>query len=244
MHTSGTGLLNKMWTKICGVTTTESAHAVKGAGASAVGLNFYNGSKRFVSVSTAKEIAKIFRCQSPDAVPQDIVGVFVNSPISDIACISDDVGLTAVQLHGDETRDMICRLHEARPDLLIIRAFRVSMERLDEHLQKIDRLQQSVPLTACLLDAFVAGEFGGTGVTVDLRIPARYLQQARSRLILAGGLTPENVAGIVEHGAPWGVDTASGVETAPGIKHPDRCVSFVYEATKFSGQSSQRLASR
>jgi phosphoribosylanthranilate isomerase len=232
-----------MWTKICGVTTTESALAVRAAGSSAVGLNFYNGSKRFVSVPKAKEIAEIFRSQKPVTVPQDIVGVFVNSPVSDIACISDDVGLTAVQLHGDETRDMVCRLHETRPDLLIIRAFRVSMERFDEHLQAIDSLQQSVPLAACLLDAFVAGEFGGTGFTVDLRIPARYLQQVRPRLILAGGLTPENVAGIVEHATPWGVDVASGVETAPGIKHPDLCASFVYEATRFNGNCSQRLAS-
>lgn len=232
-----------MWTKICGVTTTESALAVRDARASAVGLNFYNGSKRFVSVSTAKEIAKFFRCQNPDERPLDVVGVFVNSPVSDISCISDDVGLTAVQLHGDETQDMICRLHDARPDLLIIRAFRVSMERLDDHLQTIDRLHQSVPLAACLVDTYVAGEFGGTGVTVDLRIPARYLQQARPRLILAGGLTPENVAGIVEQAAPWGVDTASGVETAPGIKHRVRCASFVFEANRFSGPSSRRLAS-
>lgn len=232
-----------MWTKICGVTTTESALAVRNAGASAVGLNFYSGSKRFVSVPTAKEIAKIFRCPNSNAVPQDIIGVFVNSPISDVTFISDAVGLTAAQLHGDETRDMICRLHESRPSLLLVRALRVSIERLDEHLQAIDELQRNVPLAACLLDAFVAGEFGGTGVTVDLRVPARYLQQSRPRLILAGGLTPENVADIVGQATPWGVDTASGVETAPGIKHFGRCASFVHEATRISGPSSQRLAS-
>jgi len=232
-----------MWTKICGVTTTESARAVTDAGASAVGLNFFSGSKRFVSVSAAAEIAKVIRAQGTENSIPDIVGVFVNSQVADIARTSDEAGLTAVQFHGDETQDLICRLHDARPDLMIIRALRVSMERLDEHLRTIDDLQQRVPLAACLLDAYVAGEFGGTGITVDLRIPAVYLQQARPRLILAGGLTPENVAGIVEQANPWGVDTASGVETAPGIKSPDRCVTFVHEATRLRGSSRQRLAS-
>ena len=232
-----------MWTKICGVTTTESARAVRDAGASAVGLNFFSGSKRFVSVSAAAEIAKVIRIQSTENSVPDIVGVFVNSQVADIVRTSDEVGLTAVQFHGDETQDLICRLHEMRPDLSIIRALRVSLEQLDEHLRTLDDLQQRVPLAACLLDAFVAGEFGGTGMTVDLRIPALYLQRPRPRLILAGGLTPENVAGIVEQANPWGVDTASGVEKAPGIKHPDRCAAFVHEATRLRGSSGQRLAS-
>ena len=232
-----------MWTKICGVTTLESTHAVIDAGVSAVGLNFFIGSKRFVSVSAAAEIAEVIRGKGTENCIPDIVGVFVHSQVADIARTADEVGLTAIQFHGDETTELICRLHEARPELSIIRALRVSMERLDEHLRTIDDLQQRVPLAACLLDAFVAGAFGGTGMTVDLRIPALYLQQTRPRLILAGGLTPENVAGIVEQANPWGVDTASGVETSPGIKHPDRCAMFVYEATKLRGPSGQRLAS-
>ena len=232
-----------MWTKICGVTTIESALAVRDAGANAVGLNFFSGSKRFVSVSAAAGIAEAIRTPGTENRVPDIVGVFVNSQFADIVRASDEVGLTAVQFHGDETLDLICRLHEARPDLSIIRALRVSLERFDEHLRTIDELQQRVPLAACLLDAFVAGEFGGTGVTVDLRVPAAYLQRARPRLILAGGLTPENVAGIVEQANPWGVDTASGVETAPGIKHPDRCSKFVREASKLRGSFRQRLAS-
>ena len=232
-----------MWTKICGVTTTESAGAVRDAGVSAVGLNFFSGSKRFVSVSAAAEIAGVIRTQGSENCVPDIVGVFVNSQVTDIARTADEVGLTAIQFHGDETPDLICRLHEARPDLSIIRALRVSLERLDEHLRTIDDLQQRVPLAACLLDAFVTGEFGGTGMTVDLRIPAVYLQQARPRLILAGGLTPENVADIVEQSNPWGVDTASGVETAPGIKHPDRCARFVSEANKLRKPFGERLAS-
>ena len=178
-----------MWTKICGVTTIESALAVRDAGANAVGLNFFSGSKRFVSVSAAAGIAEAIRIPGTENSVPDIVGVFVNSQVADIVRASHEVGLTAVQFHGDETRDLICRLHEARPDLSIIRALRVSLERLDEHLRTIDELQQRIPLAACLLDAFVAGEFGGTGLTVDLRIPAVYLQQARPRLILAGGLT-------------------------------------------------------
>ena len=233
-----------MWTKICGVTTLESVHSVIDAGVSAVGLNFFTGSKRFVSVSSAAEIAEVIRTRGPESTPPDIVGVFVNSQVADIARTADEVGLTAIQFHGDETTDLICRLHEARPELSIIRALRVSLEQLDEHLRTIDDLQQRVPLSACLLDAFVAGEFGGTGMTVDLRIPSIYLQQARPRLILAGGLTPENVAGVVEQANPWGVDTASGVETSPGIKHPDRCAMFVHEASKLRGPSGQRLAYR
>ena len=232
-----------MWTKICGVTTTESARAVRDAGASAVGLNFFSGSKRFVSVSAATEIAEVIRTQGTKTNTPDVVGVFVNSQVADIVKVADEVSLTAVQFHGDETTDLICRLHDARPELSIIRALRVSLERLDEHLRTIDDLQQHVPLAGCLLDAFVAGEFGGTGMTVDLRIPALYLQQARPRLILAGGLTPENVAGIIEQANPWGVDTASGVETAPGIKHPDLCAAFVHNASRLREPSLQRLAS-
>ncbi|MFO0999786.1 MAG: hypothetical protein U0936_05595 [Planctomycetaceae bacterium] len=96
-----------MWTKICGVTTLESAHAVIDAGVSAVGLNFFTGSKRFVSVSAAAEIAEVIRGKGTENSIPDMVGVFVNSQVADITRTADEVGLTAIQFHGDETPERL-----------------------------------------------------------------------------------------------------------------------------------------
>lgn len=231
----------QMWTKICGVTRLEDAVAIARAGASAIGLNFYPGSRRYVSVPKARPIAEAVRALSGRALPLDLVGVFVNMPTDELTETVFEVGLTAVQFHGDESVDAIGAFHHQMPQIRIIRALRVSGERLEEQFHSLDELQQVVPLAACLLDAFASGEYGGTGMTVDPSISQRYLETERPKLILAGGLTPENVGPVSQTSAAWGVDTASGVESAPGIKDVEKCLAFIRSAAQNSCSAETRL---
>ena len=219
----------RMWIKICGITELGDALAVARCGASAIGLNFFEHSRRFISVERAVLIAAAVRSLEID-LPLDVVGVFVNAAVSDVVQVARRVSLTAVQFHGDESVSQLSEFHRLMPEIRIIRAVRVSVERIEECLQDLDRILHEVPLAACLLDAYVPGEFGGTGTTVDLRIAEQYLAVQRPRLILAGGLTPENVGDVILSARPWGVDTASGVESAPGRKHPEKVHAFAEAA--------------
>ena len=225
-----------MWTKICGITRPGDAALVIHAGASAIGLNFFRGSKRYVSADQAAALAETARqAFAGNRVPGnrtlDIVGVFVNSPVEEVIQTAKAVGLTAVQFHGDESVAAVAEFHHRMPSLPIVRAMRVSSDRLSSCLDELDALRETIPLAACLLDAFVPGEFGGTGAMVDLSVVSEYLSAKRPRLILAGGLTPNNVGSIISSASPWGVDTASGVELSPGIKCPEKVRAFI-EATR------------
>lgn len=217
-----------MWTKICGFTQPANAVRACELGVSAIGLNFFAGSKRVVSTSTAQAIAQSVQSLAYPITP-DLVGVFVDASPHFIADCVEQVGLTAVQFHGDESTSLISDFHRLKPGTAIIRAVRVSRERIDATLMSLDELVQAVPICACLLDAFVASAYGGTGVTVDQRLIDRYLERDRPRLIVAGGLTPDNVAQVVAGTHPWGVDTASGVESSPGTKDPIKMASFLHQ---------------
>jgi phosphoribosylanthranilate isomerase len=217
-----------MWIKICGFTQPENAVRACQQGVSAIGLNFFAGSKRFVSTSTAQAIVQSVQSFAYPITP-DLVGVFVDASPHLVAECVEQVGLTAVQFHGDESTSLISDFHRLKPDTAIIRAVRVSRERIDATLMSLDELIEAVPLRACLLDAFVASEHGGTGVTVDQRLIERYLERDRPRLIVAGGLTQDNVAQIIAATHPWGVDTASGVESSPGMKDPIRMAAFLQQ---------------
>ncbi len=241
-----------MWIKICGVTRPVDAIVVARSGADAIGLNFFAGSRRCVSAQTARQIVAALgrraetvpSRESPAGVPEpafdsggghpEIVGVFVNSAPAHVSQIVDDAGLTAVQFHGDETADQIAEFHELQPGIPIIRAIRLRREDSTASLRSLERLLAAVPLAACLLDAHVAGEYGGTGRTVDPDL-VRCCQASFTglRLILAGGLTPENVGMAIAELRPWGIDTASGVEIQPGIKDADRVTAFVDAAARF-----------
>lgn len=230
-----------MWTKICGFTQPENAVRACQLGVSAIGLNFFSGSKRFVSTSTAQAIAQSVQSLAYPITP-DLVGVFVDADPHLVAECVEQVGLTAVQFHGDESTSLISDFHRLKPDIAIIRAVRVSRERIDATLKSLDELIHTVPVRACLLDAFVASEYGGTGVTVDQRLIEQYLERDRPRLIVAGGLTPDNVAQIIEDTHPWGVDTASGVESSPGTKDPIKMASFLQQCrTTANVSGSQSL---
>ena len=211
--------------KICGITRPEWAAAAAEAGADAVGLVLAESPRRV----TAEQAAGIVRALPPWVSP---VGVFVDAAPADIRRIAADVGLAAVQLHGDEPPDAPARLGP----LKVVKAFRIASEDdlaaarwWRKESERLGRLPD-----AFLVDARVAGgPKGGTGQQADWRLAARMISEFRP-LILAGGLTPENVAEAVAAVRPWGVDGSTGLETAPGLKSPDKIRAFV-EAVRRAG---------
>jgi phosphoribosylanthranilate isomerase len=226
-----------MWIKICGVTRTEDVVSVVNSGADAIGFNFYSRSKRFVSISTASALADAARQMPTDATVVDLIGVFVNSEPDIIRKTTNEVGLNAIQIHGDESVEHISQIHDLCPEIPIIRAIRVGESNIERVLNEIDLLSVTVPLTAILLDALIPGEFGGTGTTINLSILHRFSSHQDLPLILAGGLTPRNVARSIDQLAIWGIDTASGVELSPGIKDSTLVSEFVCAARAASAAS-------
>lgn len=219
-----------MWIKICGITNPDDAGTAAAAGANAIGLNFYQASPRCVALDRAKDIVN-----SVSGV--EFVGVFVNASANDVAKIAEDVGLTAVQFHGDETIEDIQEFQRLCRGMPIIRAFRIGSgtDSLESQVQAFDGLP--IPLSAALVDAWSATEYGGTGQTVNAEALVSH-QQWVSQMILAGGLTPDNVAGAVSVVRPWGVDTASGVEVSPGIKSVNLVRQFVSACRQALPESS------
>jgi len=187
--------------KVCGITNVEDALAALDAGADMLGFNFYARSPRYVTPAEARKIIE----RLPEGV--SCVGVFVNeSAPAEVERIAREAGLGAVQLHGDETPEYCQSLR----DLTTIKALRVGAEYNVESAAAYDT-------DAILLDAYVAGERGGTGHTFDWALATLTRERVR-RLFLAGGLNPDNVAAALAAVRPYAVDVCSGVETAPGRK--------------------------
>ncbi|HSD09373.1 MAG TPA: phosphoribosylanthranilate isomerase [Candidatus Binatia bacterium] len=197
--------------KICGITTVEDALACAEAGADAIGLNFWNGSKRRIDLARAAEIA---RALQPPVLK---VGVFVNAEKSAIERAIAVAGLDVVQLHGDETPEDCCGF--AVP---VIKAIRVT-----HGGESLRMIVERFTVDYILLDAGGSGDYGGAGRPFDWRHAAGV---APGRLFLAGGLHPENVAAAIRIANPYAVDTASGVEITPGHKDPKRVREFVHNA--------------
>jgi len=217
-----------MWIKICGVRDIATASQLAQLGVNAVGLNFFPKSPRAVTVPAAARIVRAL----PPAVTG--VGLFVNEPVDRVVDTCRCCGFSMIQLHGDEPPAALAELTARLPDVQVLRAFRfgeTGLEPLAEYLDECVRLRAR-PF-ACLIDAYARGTYGGTGRTVPwMRVAAEYRHDAWPPLILAGGLTPENVREAIEAVRPWGVDTASGVESAPGKKDLDRVAAFVTEARR------------
>jgi phosphoribosylanthranilate isomerase len=200
--------------KICGVTRVEDAEVVARSGAEFLGLNFWSRSKRKVDVDAARELADAARAAASIA----IVGVFVDAPVEEVVATAAAVPLDIVQLHGDETPEYAAAIVAASQRWLW-KAIAVPGESsLD--LDALDRW----PADALLLDAATPGR-GGSGQTIDW--PTAAVAARRRRVILAGGLSPHNVAAAVAAVRPWAVDVASGVESAPGIKDPALVEAFI-----------------
>ena len=210
--------------KLCGIRSVEDARVAADAGADAIGLNFYSKSKRFVAVESAAAISAALRGQLA------VVGLFVNATPAEIGAVLQTMPLDYLQLHGDETPEQVAEI--AQLNVPIVRALRAGAEGLgpvDDYLARCREV--NAPLAAVLLDAAVTGQYGGTGQQVDGAMAAGWRRYPGwPPVILAGGLVPENVADAIRQVAPYGVDTASGIESSPGVKDPAKMRAFAAAA--------------
>lgn len=197
--------------KVCGVTRLQDALAAWQAGADALGLNFYVKSPRCVDIATAAALAAT---RPPLGA---VVGVFVNTPMDEVRAKVRECGLTAVQLHGDEPPEA-CSGY----GVPVIKALRV---RGPEDVARAREYIGVGDVAGLLLDGAAPG-YGGGGVGFDWSLVAQ-LSGSGVPVLVAGGLKPSNVAEAVRATRPYGVDVASGVESAPGIKDLDAVRAFV-----------------
>lgn len=197
--------------KICGITTVADAVAAASAGADALGLMFYAGSPRALTPAAARQITR----ELPPFLT--LTGVFVNPARDEVLRAIGETGIDTLQFHGDESPQFCASF-----DLPVIKALRV------KDAGSLAALQD-FRTRAVLLDAFVPGQLGGTGARFnwDLAIRAR---ESGHRIILAGGLSPENIRDAVSKVAPFGVDVSSGVESAPGKKDHAKVAEFIRKA--------------
>jgi len=197
--------------KICGITNVDDAMAAVDFGADALGFVFYRGSPRYISSDDAAEIAR----KLPPFITR--VGVFVDEKTEEIEKIIASTGIDIIQLHGEETPDM-CRFSRR-----IIKAIRVkSLESLDSLVNYKGRV------SAFVLDTVAPDIVGGTGLIFNWDI-AEYAKQF-GRIILAGGLNPDNISEAVRRVRPYGVDVSSGIELKKGKKDHNKLKLFIERA--------------
>jgi phosphoribosylanthranilate isomerase len=196
--------------KICGITNWTDAQRACEAGASFLGFNFYRESPRYISPARA---SKIVGCL-PDGVAA--VGVFVNEPADAVIETARRLKLDFVQLHGEESPELVAQIAQYVP---VIKAIRV---RKPFRTAQLERFKSA---SAFLLDGFDKRARGGTGKTFDWAVARR---AGRGRAIfLAGGLTPENAAQASKSAKPYALDVCSGVEAKPGKKDVARMAAFM-----------------
>jgi phosphoribosylanthranilate isomerase len=202
------GICGMVRAKICGITNLDDALLAANLGADALGFIFYAKSPRSVAPETARQII----AQLPPFVSS--VGVFVNEPAAVVRELAAQLGLDWIQVHGQESPDY-CRSLGRR----VIRGFRIKDK---SSLVELGPFRGAVQ--AFLLDTYKKGQVGGTGETFDWEL-ARHAKEY-GQIILAGGLTPENVVQAITVAQPQAVDTASGTEVAPGRKDPVKLRAF------------------
>jgi phosphoribosylanthranilate isomerase len=223
--------------KICGITSVADAVAATDAGADLLGFICYARSPRYIAPEAIGEVVRAVRThaqavaattpqptigQTP-RVPR-FVGVFVNSPVDDVRRVVEAGGLDYAQLHGDEPVD----------DLLDIGGIGFKALRPSSVARALTDAALFAPLVrhrgpSLLIDTYDPSYFGGTGTRGDWELAARIARET-PHLILAGGLTPDNVAAAIRAVRPWGVDVASGVEASPGVKDHARVFAFIRRA--------------
>jgi phosphoribosylanthranilate isomerase len=206
--------MEQLKVKICGLTNLEDALAAAEAGADAVGFVLYHKSPRSVDPSTVRMIVKAL---PPFVLP---VGVFVNESVDTVRNTMDTCGLALAQLHGDESSSYCERL--GRP---VMKALRVK-DRISA--LAVAEYQGRAGVRGFVVDACSDHAYGGTGTLADWNLAAELAKTCT--LVLAGGLTPENVADAVKAVRPYGVDVSSGVESSPGKKDHGRLRAFVQAA--------------
>lgn len=211
-----------MKVKICGITSLEDGLVAMYAGADLLGFNFYPKSPRCVSLAVCAGITAELRRRGCGA---SLVGVFVNPSQAEVERALRTCQLDLAQFSGDESPDLVKSIGG--------RAFKaLRPSNASEAELALAAYPRHNLAPAMLLDANRAGAYGGTGQTADWSL-AKDLAR-RVPLLLAGGLTPENVAAAVQQVQPWGVDVASGIESTPGRKDPVRMIAFIRTAQSYS----------
>ncbi len=200
--------------KICGITRPEDAELAASLGAWAIGFILWPQSRRVADPAVAAGIARAMRRRV------ELVGVFVNPTLDEVVHANEAIGFTHVQLHGDEG-PAFCTAVAERTGARVIKALRIGS---GADIRAAARYHTDFHL----LDAAGGAEYGGTGRTWDWRLLAQ--RHSSVPMILSGGLDPGNVAEAVAAAHPWGVDVASGVESAPGIKDPAKVEAFIAAA--------------
>ena len=196
--------------KFCGITRLDDAELAVGADAWAIGLIFWPRSPRRCALDAAAEIAAAVKRRA------EVVGVFVNATLDHVAQTADGVGLTMIQLHGEEG-PAYCSEAARRTGCKVIKAARV---RSGADVQALAPFHTDYHL----LDSYTAGVPGGTGETFSWEIARSH--RGRIPMILSGGLNPDNVADAIAAVRPYAVDVASGIELRPGRKDPEKLAAF------------------
>jgi phosphoribosylanthranilate isomerase len=220
--------MGRMATRIkhCGITNLDDAHRAAEAGAWALGMIFWDGSPRRCELADAQAIGAELRRTV------QLAGVFVNASFEEIDLAVQACGLTLVQLHGDEG-PAFCNEVARRTGAKVVKASRV---RSKATLQAAAAFHTDFHL----IDAHVTGLYGGTGQTVDWDLVRRHKLSAP--IILSGGLSPDNVAAAIAATEPFAVDVASGTESAPGVKDPDKLLAFAAAVRSTWPEEDERAA--
>ena len=217
---------SQLWIKICANTTLQDAQLAAEAGADAVGFVFVPSPRRV----TAAQVAAI-----TPRLPAELekIGVFVDATLEEICATVRACGLTVVQLPSQAGPDLLAQLRENfGRELRILRVVHFGPEAA-EHAAAITADEN---VDAILVDSRTATSVGGTGVAFDwASARATLFQSTEARLVVAGGLNPENVVEAIATLRPWGVDVASGVEMAPGRKDPRKVRDFIANARAGAG---------
>ncbi len=214
--------------KICGIKDEKHALAAAEAGADLIGLIFAPSPRR-ISLEQAQRIAMAVK---QSGRPTEVVGVFVNSHAATVNLIADSCYLDRVQLSGDESWEYCSEI--ARPVIKAVRVKRVqSAAEVCEYLAEGARVLSSQK-HVFLLDSEFQGKYGGTGKMLDWNLAKHVAQEYP--VLLAGGLTPENIGQAIDKVAPWGVDVSSGVEVG-GVKHISRIRAFIGAVRRFDEHS-------
>jgi phosphoribosylanthranilate isomerase len=215
-----------LWIKICGNTSLADAQMAAHAGADALGFVFAASPRRV----TPAEVASIVPHLSAGV---EKVGVFVNAGVDEICSTVRACGLTGVQLHFEASEDMPAKLHkELGPALRILHVVHFGIENAERVGDDLAVLAQNAHVDAVVVDSRTRTAVGGTGTTYDWEAGRKAFDSANrtARIVVAGGLNPENVAEAIATLEPWGVDVVSGVEVGPGRKDPILVRRFVERA--------------
>ena len=223
--------------KICGLRDVGNAVVAADSGADHLGFNFVPGVRRQITPDQAKSIIDEYRDTKRAGGPR-LVGLFADQPVDEVNRVAQYCGLDVVQLCGSERPE-----YWADVSLPIIKQIKVGNDGSAEKamVETLTRVEEVLSYGHfALLDRYEKGALGGTGLSFDWSI-AREVAE-RHNVVLAGGLTPDNVGEAISGVAPWGVDVSSGVET-DGIKDPDKIVAFAAAVRKADTLSSLENAS-